>query len=281
MPFQLHVSGLNMLSKCGVQFERRYLMGERVPPGWAAVVGTAVDRSVRRNLQSIIDTGEPIPGEEAMDAARDALKAEWDRQGGVHAPEEDETQDAGIDAAVNLSALHHREVAPIIRPVRVARPFVLDLKGYDMQLAGEIDVDEENAIRDTKTAKKSPSADQAHQSLQLTTYSMARLVLDGALPERVSLDYLVRLKTPKSVTVNATPDREHFKELFARIEAAHVAMSKGAFIPAPLDAWWCSAKWCGYHSTCRYARKPMAVSVGGSLESEVKDTLVQIQQKAG
>ncbi len=115
----------------------------------------------------------------------------------------------------------------------------------------------------------------------MTTYSLARLVLDGSLPEKVVLDYLVRLKTPKSVTVDATPDREHFSELFARIEAAHVAMTKGVFIPAPLDAWWCSAKWCGYHATCRYARKPMTVSMtGAELQNEVKTTLVQIQQKA-
>lgn len=281
MAFQLHVSGLNTLSKCGIQFERRYLMGERIPPGWAALVGTAVDRSVRKNLQNIIDTGAPISDAEAMDVARDTLVEEWERGDGVFQPEEDETRDAGIDAAVDLSALHHREVAPEIKPIRVARTFVLDLKGFDIQLAGEIDIDEARRIRDTKTSKKSPSKDQAHQSLQMTTYSLARLVLDGSLPEEVSLDYLVRLKTPKSLTVSATPEKEHFNELFARIEAAHVAMTKGAFIPAPLDAWWCSAKWCGFHSTCRYARKPMMVTAGATLESEIKNTLIQIQQKAG
>ncbi len=150
MSFQLHVSGLQMLSKCGVQFERRYLMGERVPPGWAAVVGTAVDRSVRRNLQNVIDTGAPISDVEAMDTARDALVGEWEK--GVFQPEPDETQDSGVDAAVNLSALHHREIAPSIKPVRLARSFVLDRNGYDTHLAGESDTDEAAKMRDTKTS---------------------------------------------------------------------------------------------------------------------------------
>lgn len=54
----LSISQINMLGRCGEQYRRRYIEGEKIPPGIAALVGRGVDDSVTINLQNKIDTGD-------------------------------------------------------------------------------------------------------------------------------------------------------------------------------------------------------------------------------
>jgi hypothetical protein len=51
-------------------------------------------------------------------------------------------------------------------------------------------------IRDSKTSKKSPNKDAAENSDQLGVYALASQILDGRLPDEMTLDYLVQ--TPKT-----------------------------------------------------------------------------------
>lgn len=263
--FQLHVSGLNMLSKCGYQFEQRYVKGERVAPGVGAVIGTATDRSVTANLQNKIDTGELLPVEAVRDIARDALVAEWGKgvaEDGDFEKAGDAARDESIDHAVTLAALHHKEVAPKIATdaLKLQRQWVLDVNGLPIQLAGTIDIQEgTKKVSDTKTKKVSPPADEADRSLQLTMYALAVRQIDGQIPEKVGLDYLVKLKTPKVVRLESERTDKDFPHLLERVAQASRIIDSGLFMPAPLDAWYCSSKWCGYHSRCRYARRPVSV----------------------
>jgi PD-(D/E)XK nuclease superfamily protein len=262
---QLHVTGLNQLAKCGIAFERRYLLNERTPARPAMAVGTAVDRSVTANLGHRIATTELLTEEEVLDTARDALVAEWER--GVEPNEDDAeeglgTRDLALDASVNLASLHHNKLAPQLLPTHVQRSWTLDVTGLDLQLAGTIDVQEGMlAIRDTKTSAKSPSRSAIDTSLQLTTYALAVHAHDGQIPDKVALDYLVRtpLKQRTSlVQLESTRTKEDFKPLLERIAAADRTIHAGLFTPAPADSWWCSAKWCAYHPTCPYALRPVS-----------------------
>lgn len=265
--FQLHVSGLNMLAKCAAQFERRYINGEKLPPSCSIVIGSATDRAVTADLGHKIKAGELLPDEQIKDIARDALVAEWDN--GVEVSEDDRADGIGskegaIDVSVTLASLHHTKAAPAMRPTHVQRPWTLDVQGLDIQLAGTIDIQEGGAaIRDTKTSGKSPSKDVADTSLQLTTYALAVRQHDGAIPEKVALDYLVRTKTPKLVQIESTRTEADFRHLMERIVQASRMIKAGLFMPAPIDAWWCSAKWCGYHATCKYAARPVVVAANG------------------
>lgn len=265
--FQLHVSGLNMLAKCGEQFRRRYIEGEKRPPGVALLIGTATDRAAEQDLRSKMQTGVLLPEEAVRDIARDTLMAEWEKGEIALDPEEGEldaqlAKAKAIDTSVAMASLYHREAAPGINPTHVQRPWTLDVKGLGFQMVGTIDVQEgSKSIRDCKTAAKTPPADEAHNSLQLTTYAMAARVIDGTIPEKLILDVCVKNKVPKLVQIESTRTAEDFSHLLARVEMAEKAMSTGTFTPAPLDAWWCAKKWCGYHSNCRYARKPVSVTV--------------------
>lgn len=287
---QLHVSGLNLLSKCGIAFENRYIKGIKSPPSPSMVVGTAVDRAVRRNLQNKVESGKLLQLDEVQDTARDALRNEWDA--GVRLSEDDaeevgQSKGDAIDAAVSLAGYHHHAAAPMIQPTHVAREWVLDVEGLDVQLAGEIDIQEgTRAIRDTKTSGKSPIKTAADTSLQLTTYALAVRQLDGAIPEKLALDYIVRtpkrhdLKLVQLETKRSWRDLNHLAE---RVYLTSRLLEQGMFTPAPTDAWWCSEKYCAYFEACKYAPRP--VSVGAptidDLSTVLQQSIDQLKEKNG
>lgn len=281
MKLQLHPSGMEALARCGIAYERRYLNGERTPPGARMVIGTAVDRAIRVNLQHKIDTTELLSIEAVKDAARDALVTEW--EAGVCLTEEDGEdgiagRDRAIDMSVNLSGFHHATLAPRIQPTHVARKWVLDVDGMNLQVAGEIDIQEgAAAIRDTKTSGKSPVKTLADTSLQLSTYALAVLSIDGTLPAKVVLDYLVQ--TPKRgdtkyVPLESTRTIAQVQPVLERIAKMGEVIQSGIFTPAPIDSWWCSPKFCAFHETCRYGARPVSVPVV-SLEQQLAESILR------
>lgn len=257
---QLHVSGLMMLAKCGEQFRRRYIEGEIIPPGVAMIVGTATHRSIRANLQAKIESGRLLGVEATKDIARDALRDEWDK--GVWLQDEERTrpkatQGEAIDKAVRLSGTHAQRLAPALKPTHVERKWTVELPGYPMDLVGEIDIQEAHlSVRDTKTSAKSPSADAADRSEQLTMYALAVKTIDHEAPEYVALDYLVDLKSGTKIkTVMSSRAVEDFEPLLRRVENAARVIESGSFVPARPDDWWCNPKWCGFYSSCPFVRR--------------------------
>lgn len=270
---QLHISALNMLNRCGTQFEFRYIKNVKRPPGVAIIVGSAVDRAVTLNLSAKKDTEKLLPVAEVLQAARDALSGEWDK--GI-ALDEDEARlgakivkGEAIDKAVRLSSLHSVEVAPKIEPSHVQWPWTVELKNFPYDLAGTVDVRESKtvtSIRDTKTTAKSPSKNVADVSDQLTAYAMAVKVIDGEAPKILALDYLVDNKTPVAKTFTSTRDDDDFSVLLRRVENAAKVMESGAFTPMPQTDPMCSPKYCGYYDLCIYAKRPKTFQIGAPSE---------------
>lgn len=264
---QLHTTGMESMAMCGVRYERRYIRGERRPPSARALIGTAVDRSVRANLENKMQEGSLLPVEQVKETARDALVKEWEN--GVRLTEEDgedgiQGRDKALDMSVGLSGFHHGILAPSIDPIYVARKWTLDIDGLGVQLVGEIDIQEISTIRDTKTSGKSPVKTLADESLQLSTYAMAVKAIDGKLPEKVVLDYLVQ--TPKRgdqklVQLESTRTLDSLQPVLARVEQMDKIIQSGIFTPAPVNAWWCSHKFCEFHDVCKYAARPVSVPV--------------------
>jgi PD-(D/E)XK nuclease superfamily len=127
-------------------------------------------------------------------------------------------------------------------------------------------------IRDTKTSAKSPTpsfmdgndkAGTADESEQLTAYAVASHVIDGKLPDRMVLDYLVRTNAAKptikylpTATTRSMDDVQVFLNRFTNL--IH-AMKTGVFVPANQSWWGCSEKWCGYAGICPYFKRPKTV----------------------
>lgn len=258
-----------MLFRCGIQYQYRYLEGRILPPGVSLITGTAVDKAVSKNLTNKIDAGELLPVEQVTETARDALAVEWDRGVVLTSEEKDAglaaTKGAAIDKAVRLAGLHSNAVAPALEPTHVQRSWAVELPGFPFDLAGTIDVQEgTKAVRDTKTTGKTPPANVADVSEQLTVYAMANRAIDGAAPKTVALDYLIDNKEPVARTFESTRTDDDFAVELRRIEQAARVIEAKAFTPPPPDSWWCSARFCGYASVCPYFRKPVTIAIGGS-----------------
>lgn len=254
-------SAIDMLSKCGEMYRRRYIEGEKVPPGVALIVGKGVDHSVNTNLQAKIDTGSLLPVDAVRQAAMDSTVREWDS--GEIALDPDEAargvkaaKGAAVDKAVRLSELHATKTAPGIEPSAVQRKWTIELDGFPFDITGFIDVQEDvRSVRDTKTSGKSPAKTEADNSDQLSLYALAVKVIDGAAPREVRLDYLVDNKTPVAVSLASTRTDDDFRMVMRRVEAAAEVIEKQAFMPARRSDWWCSERFCGYAATCPYYRQ--------------------------
>jgi len=155
--------------------------------------------------------------------------------------------------------------------------------GYDF--VGEQDIVEligmeQLVIRDSKTSKKSPPDTTAHESSQLTAYSLASKVLDGQLPSAVKLDYLVDLQRGvKPMTLSSTRTLDDIDNYLSRLAHSIAVIRSGMFVPAPDTAWWCAKKWCGFWDTCPYARGRgrTDVSLPSDLTGTIEKSLVQIK----
>ena len=264
---QLHVSYLEDAARCGIKFQRRwgYRFGvwheeEVIPAGPAAHLGTAAHKSAQTNLQHKLDTGEPIPAEEAMDIGRDAFSAAWESGvllGDEEAKRPKEVRGSHMDVAASLSLLHHVDVAPGVEPLAVEDRWVLVMPDSPIDLAGQIDARTATAIHDIKT-KHQKQQPHAVQSLQMAMYSLAHKKLYGSLPQECRLDVLIKTKTPKAQIIVAKPTDQWIQPLYHRIEnllalIAAVKAGHQAFTPCdPEHAWQCTKRYCGYATTCKY-----------------------------
>ncbi len=258
----LHTSALELLYKCGEAYSQRYVYGRRVAPGVAAM-----HSSVEANLKNKMATNKRLATEEVESIARDAIEGKWGQEVSL---DEEEAQlglkaikKESIDTTIDLARLHHYLLAPVIEPIAVERPIVIELEGYPFNLAGKIDIQEADSIRDTKTAAKGPNQGEVDESEQLTTYSLFQKVVDGIPPGKVFLDKLVKSDPPKVVTVESVRTEEDLAMQMRRFERAIEVIEKGAFAPTNPSDWYCSAKFCGYHSTCPFAKRPVTVSMAG------------------
>ncbi len=256
---------LTMLARCPKQYEFRYIEGIKAPPGVAQLIGTATHKSIAMNLIEKRDKGALLPEAAVSEIAVESLKNEWSGQEPVLQEDEKEagvekTKGEAIDTAAKLSLLHHHDLAPKIEPVHVERLFRLELKNFPRDLIGYIDIQEPKTIRDVKTSSKSPAADEADKSLQLTLYGLAAKVVDGVAPSSYALDYLVKKKAPEAKTLTTERTDEDFKNLLRRVEVASKLVESGIFYPTDPSNWWCSARWCGYYDRCEFgARKKVTV----------------------
>ncbi|MEW6014190.1 MAG: PD-(D/E)XK nuclease family protein [Candidatus Zixiibacteriota bacterium] len=261
---QLHVSMLNMLAKCGIQFQRRY--GERfgiwekeevIPPGIALLLGRNVHTVAEQDFLNKISTGELLSSEEIKDISRTAFESEWNE--GVTLQEEEaidqkKTYGEAVDRAVDLSLKYHSTLAPTVFPVEVEKKFVIELKGYPVDLAGRIDILEDDAVGDIKTmSKNEPSV----MSPQMAMYATAFKMETGRFPSKVYHHKVIKTKTPKTDIEVLAPGPSWINPLYRRIERFieildAVRAGKQALMPADPQGWICTKRYCGYAITCKF-----------------------------
>jgi hypothetical protein len=268
----LSISQINMYFRCGAQYEFRYILGKKAPPGFFMIVGSAVDDTVNENLGSKMGGNGLLPIEEIVDLAADSFDGRWKKAeenaenniAGDAVVLTDDEKEIGFkkakgqakDKSIRLAQLHASEFAPIIQPTHLQRKVKVTLPNHPYDLLGYLDIQEGNrSIRDTKTSGKTPAADIADRDDQLTMYAMMVYKNDGEIPSFLSLDYLIDLKTPKAKSFGTKRTIEDCNVLLMRVETVSRGLEKGIFIPARETDWCCSPRWCGYFGICEFVKR--------------------------
>lgn len=249
---------INMLLKCGIQYEFRYINGVVAPPSASLVRGKCGHTTLEKNFRQKIETKQDLPVEEMKDTFSD----EWEKSkyGIVWKKKEignlSPSKAGGLfkDTGIALVSKFHENLSPLIRPVAVEAPFEVNFEGDYPKLIGYIDrEDEGDEIGEVKFTGKSPSADDAQTDIQLTIYDLGYRVRHGHPPNKLKKQFAVSTKEPKTVSLEVGHrDDATINRLMWRIQSVMEALKKGVLTPAPAGSWWCSENWCGYWDNCKY-----------------------------
>ena len=251
----IHQSSLGTALRCGEQFRRRYIEGERIPPGVAAGRGTGVHKANEVNLNQKVITGTDLKLSDLKDAARDGFVQAF--RNGIFLAKEDiplknKILNDNLNDCLKLTGLYKKKVAPLIQPVEVERSFRIDV-GLDLPLAGRIDIERHAKVDDIKTSGKKWADDRIKKEIQPIFYSYAHEKETGVRPQ---FNYHI-LKITKGgelgnqiQSIKATDD--NYRALFAKFNMMIHMIRSGSFMPADPSHWMCSPRWCGFYSTCIY-----------------------------
>lgn len=267
MPEHLSVSQIGDFCHCPERWRLKH--NEKIPePSSPQVIrGRSVDAAVNADMRHKREHGVLMERRDVEALAYDTVAAEF-RHGEVLAKgsiraAEGETK----DVAVSLASLHHTDVAPAIEPVAIQQEITLQMGDQDGDLppiVGVIDLtDKAGRVRDTKTSGRRPADDQADISDQLTQYFISYEALNSKPPTALVLDNLVWYKpsgkNPRGKGVylpqETTRGPAQIVSYINKVKAVNAAMKAGIAIPADINSWKCSPRWCGFFGgACRYTR---------------------------
>lgn len=248
---------LDTFCRCPEQYRRRYIEGEKIPPGIAAHRGSGVHTGVKINFRQKRESHRDLPARDIIDAAVAGFDDAVNRRGILLTPEEKARGVQAViaeqrDATAVLAKLHAEEQAPDYQPSITEQKVRIVLPNAAYDLLGIVDLmDTRRRLTDFKTSAKKYQQSQADDSVQLTTYAAAAMVR-GTPADDVALDVMVNTKTPQRQLLISKRDANDYRALAARTNAVVGAIVAGSFPPAVPGSWWCSAKYCGYWSTCPY-----------------------------
>jgi len=252
-------SQIDQFFTCAYEYKLNRIDKIKRPSGVNRLVGTTSHDAAETDLGCKAITGVLMPTDIVQDAARTYFNKNeskvQEETGFEITYSEDETRGSAIDMSVRLSTLYHSDIAPLVNPVGIETTFKLDTgSGFPFNLLGRADILEENFVRDIKTVAATPNKNVTDRHAQGIFYSLAFLKAYGRQPV-FAIDALVKLKTPKAVTITAEYDEQDYEMLFRRIETMSDLISKGAFMPASPTHWKCSEKYCDYFTICEYGAK--------------------------
>ena len=250
-------SSLNMLFRCGEQYRRSYIEGEKIPPGIAAAKGRSVHGVAEVNFKQKIDSAQDIPVSQAKEVAADAFERAVD-DGVTFSAKDRAVGEKKIladtkDRAVEMGAAHIEIQAPEYQPTLVEQRVRLELPSAH-DLVGIVDmVDNKNRVVDLKTSGRKKNQHEAEHSMQLPAYAAMTRQLTGKTPDELRLEVLVDKKSgPERQLIRTYRGDDAFDALAARIGIAEKLVQAGLFAPVDPGHWCCHPNWCGYWDTCPF-----------------------------
>lgn len=264
MPLPDHISPSQILMyfRCGEQYRRRYVEGEKKPPGIKAICGKAVHYGTEVNYTQKLTTRENLPLATVKAATADGFDASINETG-VDLTNEEEGRGLAItlggakDAAVAMAEAYHTKIATSIQPLMVEKEITFTTDGVGKKLTGRVDlVTEDEVVCDIKTGARARSETDAQRDLQLTWYSVAYRALTGNRPKAVEFHNINPGKLgAKTSIVRSTRTAQDEEILGNYIQTALIGIARDFFPPANPQSFWCSQKYCGYAKTCKFFTK--------------------------
>jgi len=256
---------LSCFSACPERYRRRYMLGEKRPPGVAMIVGGSVHAAAEANGRQKIESHEDLSVDDITNRAAQAYDDKLDEDGVVLMPEEKSRKSrvlgAGKDRAVKMSALYRRKVSPKIQPVMVEEKLRIELNDGLPDLLGIADViTDDNIVIDYKVVGRAINQERVDANLQLTAYGLCYNILYGKQP-KVALEVMVSNGETQSL-ISERSEADYGKFIW-RINLM-VGMidffvnkigTDNPWWPMDRSAWdsqSCSDRFCGFSADCPY-----------------------------
>lgn len=255
MTLRLSATQLDMFFRCGEQWRRRYVEGEKIPPGIAAHVGSGVHKGAEVNFAQKIETEEDLPLSDVQDAARDGYLHRL-RDEGVYLTREDAQRREqlfaeGVEKSVEAVTVLHEKMAPHVFPASVE----LEVRATDEEVGvdwiGYVDVLQDNGtLHDIKTTGKVWTQKDVDASTQGTLYPRLVKATEGVEVVQIEFDIFRKLKTQtKYEPLFTERDDSDWRALQERTRTMMKMVDAGHAPPTVMAPFPCSEKWCGFWST--------------------------------
>ena len=265
---------LTMYFRCGESYRRRYVEGERIPPGISAHKGKGMHKGAQVNYAQKVTTFRDLSRQDIIDAAVDAFDQACATDGFVMTAEEQARGEQAIvaearDQTADFADAFARHQAALYQPIEVEQAVRVELPSAPRDLFGYIDlvaIDSAaiaagqeitdqipRSVIDFKTSGKAKPQSEADESIQLTYYAAAHHVRHGFPVRDVRLEVLVSgAKGVRRQVLVSDRTQADLRAFVNRTNAMLAGIEAGVFTPAAPGSWWCAKKWCGYWSTCPY-----------------------------
>ena len=241
---------------CPEAWRRRYIEGDKIPPGIAAVSGSGFHAAPEEDFKSVIAGN----GHLTVDDCKDAAATEYSKRlskDGVYLTREESTRKSillteGRDNAVRAAEKFRLDVAEKFEPTLVEHEFTIDIPGISKPVLGYIDVfTEDRKLADWKLSK-AWSQDKSDSSDQVTVYNEAIRQLNGEAPAAIAFEVFKPLKKEvKHGEFFTVRDSSDIASLVHRVQIMERMIKRGDYPACTPGHWKCSPKWCGYYGSCK------------------------------
>jgi len=252
---------VSMAFRCGEQYRRRYVEGERRPPGIAMARGTGVHAANKANLKQKIQSQVDLPLDAMKDACRDGYVGSF--RDGIYLTREERSAkkrllNEGLEDSLICTSVYAKEVAPLIVPVSVEEKFTVQIPELEENLIGVMDMEAQNRIDDLKSTSKKWPEGKILTEIQSVFYSFVHQYVTKKqakffyhiLISRRGKDNRPTSSEYQVQEMMAT--EQQYSALIHKILAFQKMLKAGVFLPAEPGSWGCSEQFCGYWTDCRY-----------------------------
>lgn len=234
-------SQFNMWDRCPRQWEFRYVMGLKIPPSGALIIGRSYHKALEVNFKQKVNSYVDLPVDDCLDAysgewensIKEEERIEWEGRPGV-------LKDQGIELVTEYMST----TAFVVQPIRVEEYIVSEVAGVKFVLV--LDTQDINKIViDHKTSNRAYTQDSIDTDPQASATAFA-------LNRPIVYYNHVAIKTlrPRIQAIRTLRTRAHI-DWWLEKAVQIVSQMRSGIAPPREGGWWCSEKYCGFWQLCR------------------------------